>query len=83
MIWITDEEYEAVHRRKAKARHDYIMRLVRLKHLNAYAIGKGTGISASVVRRFLRGEGEPSARTYDKIRLFCERCEVPKTKRKP
>ena len=22
MIWITDEEYEAVHRRKAKARHD-------------------------------------------------------------
>lgn len=78
MVWITDEEYEAVHRRKAKARHDYIMRLVRLKHLNAYAIGKGTGISASVVRRFLRGEGEPSWATYDKVRLFVERYQRPK-----
>lgn len=77
MTWITDEEYEAYHRRKAAARRNYILRLVRAKNLNAHAIGKGTGISASVVRRFLRG-GDPGTRTYDKIRLFCERYERPK-----
>ena len=76
-MWITDEEYEAYHRAKAKARRDYIWRLVRQKGLNAHAIGKGTGISASVVRRFLRG-GDPETKTYDKIRLFCERYSRPK-----
>lgn len=72
MTWITEEEYEAYHRAKATARRNYIWKLVRQKGLNAHAIGKGTGISPSVVRRFLRG-GDPGTRTYDKIRLYCER----------
>lgn len=77
MTWITEEEYEAYSRTKAAARRNYIWRLVRTKNLNAHAIGKGTGISASVVRRFLRG-GNIEMRTYDKVRLFCERYERPK-----
>ena len=78
MTWITDEEYDAYHRRKAVARRNYIWRLVRQKGLNAHAIGKGTGISASVVRRFLRGDGDPGWATYDKVRLFVERYQRPK-----
>lgn len=78
MTWITDEEYEAYHRKMAAARRNYIWRLCRTKGLNAHAIGKGTGISASVIRRFLRGYGDPGTRTYDKVRLFCERYQRPK-----
>lgn len=79
MTWITEEEYEEYHQRKAAARRNYIWRLVRQKGLNAHAVGKGTGISTSVVRRFLQG-GDTHNRTYDKIRLFCERYQRP-TKR--
>jgi len=77
MTWITDEEYEGYVRTKAAARRNYIWKLARTKNLNAHAIGKGTGISASVVRRFLRG-GNVEMKTFDKIRLFCERHERPK-----
>jgi len=84
MMWISNEEYEKNRRRRAAARRYYIKRLVREKLLNAHAIAKGTGLSPSVVRRFLKG-GDVYTRTYDKIRLFCERSERyerPKSKPK-
>lgn len=76
MTWITDKEFEEYHQRKAAARRNFIWRLIRQKGLNASAIAKGTGISRSVVHRFLSG-GDPGTRTYDKIRLFCERYQRP------
>lgn len=75
MPWITDTEYEAYHRKKDAARRGYIMRLARSKGLNAHAIAKGTGLNPSVVWKFFRGL-EPTFRTYDRIRLFCENYNI-------
>lgn len=72
MVWITEEEYNNYHQRKQVIRRNYIKQLMREKCFTSGAISRGTGISHSVIRRFLLGGGI-RFRTFDRIRLFCER----------
>jgi len=78
-MWISDAEFEAYHKAKADNRRGYIRRIMGEKRLRPYTVAKGTGISTSVVRRFLNG-GDINTRTYDKIRLFVDKAERPVTR---
>jgi len=72
MVWITESEYNDYHQRKQGSRRNYIKCLMREKCFTAGTISKGIGISRSVIRRFLLGGGM-NFRTFDRIRLFCEK----------